>query len=114
VKTLESLFDGIQGVSDESPTLNKAKFVELMVTSGVRVFKDQSIAISFFEAMDLNGNGSVDKKELLLGLVTLSAGGMEEKLRSKQTPRVTPRTVPPLHSHSRLPCRVQRASECLI
>lgn len=82
MKTLKGLFDGIQTEADDSPALNKRKFVELMMRSGCPAFRDQSVAASFFEALDLNGNGHVDKKELLLALITLANGSLEEKLRT--------------------------------
>lgn len=79
--TLNSLFDGIQEEDDASATLNKEKFVTLMISHGHGAFGDQTFAESFFEAMDANRNGSVDKKELLVGMLALTSGSTEEKLR---------------------------------
>lgn len=79
--TLNSMFEGLQFQGDQSAPLNEEKFATVMATSGHPVFKEKSVARSFFRAMDSNGNGHIDQKELMIGLMTLATGTLEDKLK---------------------------------
>eukprot|EP00727_Mastigamoeba_balamuthi_P004011 m51a1_g13607 hypothetical protein (133) ;mRNA; f:1269-1859 len=83
-KTLQSMFDGMQYQGDQSAPLNEERFAQVMASSGHPVFRDKGVVRSFFRAMDSNGNGHVDQKELMVGLLTLASGELGEKL--KRTP----------------------------
>jgi Ca2+-binding EF-hand superfamily protein len=82
MKEISDIFDGVQEEEDDSETLNKEKFVVAMVGTGHQAFRDPQVARSFFDALDANGNGSVDKKELLTGLLALMSDSLETKLKS--------------------------------
>lgn len=40
-----------------------------------------NVILSFYNVLDVNSDGGVDKKELLIGLTVLAAGDIEKKLQ---------------------------------
>ncbi|KAH3759860.1 hypothetical protein Pelo_8332 [Pelomyxa schiedti] len=81
LNSLHALFDGAQQTGDTSPSLNKAKFIQFLIECGNSQLRDPAVANSFFDALDVNHNGHVDKRELLFGLLALSEATLESKLK---------------------------------
>jgi len=60
--TLESLFSEVFQDTSSHETLNKEKFLKVMKDSGFALAKEPQVVESFFNALDVNGNGEVEKK----------------------------------------------------
>lgn len=52
-----------------------------MKENGSSIFDDDQILDSFWGALDSNKDGTVNKKELIVGLTVLASGSVEQKLR---------------------------------
>jgi len=62
--TLESLFSEVFQDTSSHETLNKEKFLKVMKDSGFALAKEPQVVESFFNALDVNGNGEVEKKRV--------------------------------------------------
>eukprot|EP00013_Stygamoeba_regulata_P029738 CAMPEP_0177653046 /NCGR_PEP_ID=MMETSP0447-20121125/13499_1 /TAXON_ID=0 /ORGANISM="Stygamoeba regulata, Strain BSH-02190019" /LENGTH=205 /DNA_ID=CAMNT_0019156421 /DNA_START=235 /DNA_END=852 /DNA_ORIENTATION=+ len=78
VSALDKLFNDLKGDSEEQISLDK--FSSLMQNTGLEMWKDKTLCENFYSALDVNGDGSVDKKELICGLSALSSGDLDKKL----------------------------------
>jgi Ca2+-binding EF-hand superfamily protein len=76
--TIDNLFKHI--ASDED-IIDKASFKGAMAKAGVTLFDDDRIVSAFWDALDVNHDGSTNKKELMVGMMTLASGTPEQKLR---------------------------------
>jgi len=52
-----------------------------MSSHGLKFFEDPAVAEGFYNALDADQNGAVDKKELICGLAVLADGDLEHKLK---------------------------------
>jgi len=77
--SMEQVFKDIR--NSEGQTLDKKKFQEAMVKAGHKIYEDSTILDSFWEALDVNHDQAVDKKELITGLTVLTSGSLEDKLK---------------------------------
>jgi Kv channel-interacting protein len=68
-------------VEDDEPTLTREQFVAMLKESNHPLAADPDLAASFYNALDVNDDGKVDQKELLMGLVVFSEGSFEKKLK---------------------------------
>jgi Ca2+-binding EF-hand superfamily protein len=75
---LDGVFNDIR--SSEGATLDKARFREAMLRADIKLFEEESVCDSFYNAIDKNHDGAVDKKELIIGLTAFAQGSVEKKL----------------------------------
>eukprot|EP00026_Physarum_polycephalum_P021999 Phypoly_transcript_25703.p1 GENE.Phypoly_transcript_25703~~Phypoly_transcript_25703.p1 ORF type:complete len:150 (+),score=35.07 Phypoly_transcript_25703:22-450(+) len=73
---MAKFFDEEQGNS-----MSREGFQHVVVKAGYTIAKDPSLMDSAFSLFDMNGNGTVDVKELLLGFTVLEQGTLMQKLK---------------------------------
>lgn len=76
----DRLFKDVRNHSD-SDTIDKAAFRVVMRDNGSNVFEDDRVLDSFWDALDVNKDHTVNKKELIVGLTVLASGSPEKKLQ---------------------------------
>ncbi len=95
---LLTIFD-IQRGTDDVDSMSREKFREIMSSAGLVISKDQALLDSLFDIFDiffreslitifdhsphLDESGTVERKELLVGLITLHSGALTQKLKCK-------------------------------
>jgi len=78
INKLDSLFSKVQ--SEESATIDREKFQDMLREIDFALVSEPEAVTSFYNALDVNEDGTVNKKELLIGFTILANGELDKKL----------------------------------